>query len=247
MSAFKAILQDPRYSKPIRRRSVWLRTNKGKEFLNAEFRAILKREGIQFQICKKPDVKCAVVERVNRTLRDKMFTHNNTYRYLDVLPKFVQGYNAAVHTTTGIAPAKVSDTDVLSIWNRMNEKAQRRLKRLARIKFRVGQYVRISKQKMKFAKGGEQDYATEIFRICKIVCRTPRPVYELEDLRGKRIDGQFYTEELTPVRVTEQTTYTIDKVLRKRVRRDILEYLVRWRGYGPDFDSWVPATDIKNF
>jgi hypothetical protein len=64
------------------------------------------------------------VERVNRRLRDKMFryfTHDNTYTYNDVFPKFVRGYNAAVHTTTGMAPAKVSDTDVLSIWNRMNE------------------------------------------------------------------------------------------------------------------------------
>jgi hypothetical protein len=187
------------------------------------------------------------VERVNRTLRDKLFryfTHNNTYRYLDVLPKFVKVYNAAFHTTTGMAPANVSDTDVLAIWNRMNEKAQR-LKLLAEIRC-VGQYVRISKQKMKFAKGGEHNYTNEIFKICKITRRTPRPFYELEDLPCQRIDGQFYTEELTPVRVTELTVYKIDKILHKRVRRGILGYLVGWRGYGPDFDSWVPATDIKS-
>jgi hypothetical protein len=96
--------------------------------MNAEFQGLLKRERIQFQICKNPDVKCSVVERVNRTLRDKLFrnfTYKNTYRYLDVLPKFVQGYNATVRTTTGMAPEKVGDKDVLSIWNRMNEKAQR--------------------------------------------------------------------------------------------------------------------------
>jgi hypothetical protein len=85
----------------------------------------------------------------------RYFTYKYTYRYLDVLPKFVQGYNATVHTTTGMAHEKVGAKDVLSIWNRMNEKAQR-LKRLAEIKYRVGQYVRISKQKLKFAKGGEQ-------------------------------------------------------------------------------------------
>jgi len=51
---------------------------------------------------------------------------------------------------------------------------------------------------------------------------------------------------LVPVRVTNQTTYKIDKILDKRVRRGILEYLVRWRGYGADFDSWVPATDIQS-
>jgi cob(I)alamin adenosyltransferase len=79
----------------------------------------------------------------------------------------------------------------------MNEKAQR-LKRLAEIKYRVSQYVRYSKQKLKFVKGGEQNYTTELFKIRKVIRRTPRAVYELEDRRDKRIDGQFYTEELTP-------------------------------------------------
>ena len=32
-SAFHSILQDPKYSKPIKRRPIWVRTDKGKEFL----------------------------------------------------------------------------------------------------------------------------------------------------------------------------------------------------------------------
>jgi hypothetical protein len=127
----------------------------------------------------------------------------------------------------------------------MNEKAHR-LKRLAEIKYRFGQYVRISKQKLKFVKRREQNYTTEIFKLCKTIRRTLRPVYEFEDLRGNRIDGQFYTEELTPVRITERITYKIDKILRKRFRRSIPEYLVRWRGYGSEFATWVPASEIKS-
>jgi len=99
---------------------------------------------------------------------------------------------------------------------------------------------------MKFAKGGEQNYTTEIFKVRKVVHRIPRPMFELKDLRGREIEGQFYSEELVPVRVTKQTTYKIDKILDKRVRRGILEYIVRWRGYGAVFDSWVPATDIQS-
>ena len=70
-------------------------------------------------------------------------------------------------------------------------------------KFRVGQHVRISKEKMKFAIGSEQNYTTEIFKINKVVYRTPRPVYEMEDLRGQQIDIYYYTEELTSLRITK--------------------------------------------
>jgi len=106
-AALESIFRDPKYTKPIRRRPVWVRTDKGKEFLNTQFRALLKRGGIEFQVRRNPDVKCAVVERVNRTLRDKLsryITYKNTYKYFDVLPKFVKGYNATVHSTTGMTP-----------------------------------------------------------------------------------------------------------------------------------------------
>ena len=82
---------------------------------------------------------------------------------------------------------------------------RRRRIRVAKVKFSVGQHVRISKEKMKFAKGGEQSFSTEIFRVTKVIERRPRPVYELEDLNKTPIEGQCYAEELTPVRITEQT------------------------------------------
>jgi transposase InsO family protein len=245
--AFQNIFNDPKYSKPIRRRPVWVRTDRGKEFLNKSFQDMLKREGIQFQICKNPDVKCSVIERAHRTIRDKLykfFTYKNSYRYVDVLQKFVRGYNETVHSTTGMAPKHVSDSDVLEIWKRMNKKHDN--VPIAQPKFRIGQHVRISKEKMKFAKGGEQNYTTEVFRIIKVIRRTPRPVFELEDLNRKLIDGQFFNEELTPVRITKRTTFKIDKILSTRVRRGIREYLVRWKGYGPDFDSWINSANVKN-
>jgi hypothetical protein len=74
-SAFQSILNDPRYMKPIRKRPVWLRTDRGKKFLNRSFQDMLKREGIQFQICKNPDVKCSVFERAHRTIRDKLYKY----------------------------------------------------------------------------------------------------------------------------------------------------------------------------
>jgi hypothetical protein len=78
-------------------------------------------------------------------------TYKNTYRYIDVLPKFVKGYNDTVHSTTGMNPSKVTDTDILKIWRKM--RAKQTSVRRAPAKYTVG-HVRISKEKLKFAKGG---------------------------------------------------------------------------------------------
>ncbi len=120
-------------------------------------------------------MKCALVERRRRTIRDMLYkymTYRNTYRYIDVLPKFASGYNDRVHSTTGIALSKVTNLNILSIWNRMRSK-HRSIRRAA-VRFSFGQHVRISKEKLKFAKGGERNYTTEIFRKLKVVRVIPR-------------------------------------------------------------------------
>jgi len=114
------------------------------------------------------------------------------------------------------------------------------------VKFRVGQHVRISKEKMKFAKGGEQIFSTEVFRSTKFIERWPRTIYELEDLNKSPIEGEFYGEVLTPVRISKHITYKINKILDKRVRFCIMEYLVRWRGYSQDFYSWIPESRVND-
>jgi len=98
---------------------------------------------------------------------------------------------------------------------------------------------------MNFAKCAEQNFSTEIFRIANVIDRRPRPLYELEDLNGTPIESQFYNEELTRVRVTRRTIHKIDKILNKPVRRGILEYLDRWRGYSKDFDSSITASSVR--
>ena len=204
----------------------------------------MKQEGIQFQVCKNPDVKWSCIERAHRTIRDKLyefFTYKNSFRYIDVLGDFVKGYNATVHSSTGMAPANVTDTDVLTIWKRLQKKRSRVIK----TKYSVGLLVRISKEIAKFAKSSEQNFSTEIFRIFKVNPRTPCPIYELEDLNNKLIDVQFYQEELTPVSVSKQTLFKIDKTIGTRVRHGIKEQKVRWLGYGSEFDSSIKASTIK--
>ena len=75
-----------------------LRTDKGTEFINESFQQYLKKQGIQFYTATN-EPKAAVVERVNRTLKSKLyryFTGVNSLRYIDVLQDIVDSYNNTI-------------------------------------------------------------------------------------------------------------------------------------------------------
>jgi hypothetical protein len=108
-----------------------VRTYKGKEFFFFFFQEKIKHDDIEFQVCRNADVKCSIAERAQRTVRDRLyryFTYTIAYRYLDVLPKFVKAHNDTVHSTTGMAPSKVTDSNVLAIWKKMNIRCVRTIR-----------------------------------------------------------------------------------------------------------------------
>ena len=65
VEAFKSILSG-------KRKTEKLRTDKGTEFINAPFQQYLKKKGIEFHTANN-EPKAAVVERVNRTLKSKLY------------------------------------------------------------------------------------------------------------------------------------------------------------------------------
>jgi len=89
VEAFEKILAD--------QKCTMVQSNKGTEFLNSSFQSMLKRHGIKFYTSENEDLKAAVVERFNRTLKEKMFryfTYKNTSRYTDVLEDLLHSYNS---------------------------------------------------------------------------------------------------------------------------------------------------------
>jgi len=65
---------------------------------------------------------------------------------------------------------------------------------------------------MKFAKGDEQNFSTDISDCEGNRAATPTRL-RVGRFKSDAIDGQFYQEELTLVRVTKSTVYKIDKIL----------------------------------
>jgi len=109
-----------------------------------------------------------------------------------------------------------------------------------RTKFKVGDLVRITKEKVKFAKRYEQTFPAEIFRVVKDIQRVPQPVYELSYSQSRSIEGHFYNYELVKVTFSSQTEFYCT-----RNTGGIKQHPVKWRGYDETFNSWVNVSDIK--
>ena len=54
---------------------------------------MLHDEAIQFQVCKNLVVKCAVMQSTHSTISNRLykyFTYKNTFRHINIFPKFVK-------------------------------------------------------------------------------------------------------------------------------------------------------------
>jgi hypothetical protein len=240
INAFCAIFKE--------RKPLFLQTDKGKEFVAKRVQSFLKEKNVKFYTTNNPDKKASVVERFNRTLKTKMwkyFTHANTYKYVDILPHLIYAYNHTNHSAINMAPDDVNENNQMQVYDYLYS-GRGRYGKISKteIKFRVGDKVRISREKYTFEKGYESNWSTEIFVVFKILNRSPAR-YEIKDLNGETIEGSFYAEELQRVVTNESTTYKIDKILASRGKGVRRELFVKWRGYPDSFNSWIKASDIQ--
>ena len=128
-------------------------------------------------------------ERFIRTLKNKIYKHMTAFPknvYFDVLDDIVDEYNNIYHRTIKIKPIHVKSDSFAEYNEESNEKDP---------KFKVGDYVRISKYKNVFAKGYKRNWSEEVFVISKIK-NTVAWTYVISDLSGEEIIGSFYEKEL---------------------------------------------------
>ena len=91
----------------------------------------------------------------------------------------------------------------------------------ATAKFKVGDFVRISRTKDNFERGYEKNFSEEVFKIQRVSRRQNLYTYILEDLNGEVIDEFIYTEELVLVgqeRIADNQKFKVEQVIRTRGR-----------------------------
>ena len=72
-------------------------------------------------------------------------------------------------------------------------------------------------------------------------------MYTVKDEGNRPIDGTFYSNELQKVDPQPERLYTIERVLKKRKKGGKAQVLVRWLGFSHEYDSWIPASDVKRY
>jgi len=221
-----------------------LQTNKGKEFFNAPFTALMKRHKIQ-HFASDSDQKAAVVERFNRTIKTRIWTYlsaQGTVRWVDVLQDLVHSYNNSHHRSIGMVPAKVQPQDQDRIWVRLYGDGNTYLKPS---KIPNGVMVRLNKAKGVFDKGYMPNWTKEHFTVTNEV--EPRRgsrkrVYKISDYDGEGVSGSFYPEELQEI---SEYKYRIERILKRRTSPvdGSKEILVKWEGWSEKHNSWIKETD----
>ena len=232
-SAFEKILGETKCN--------MLQTDKGTEWLNAKFQTLLRSHGIKFYTSENDDIKAAVIERFNRTLKSKMwryFTYKNTRRFLDVLPDLIHSYNNTYHRSIGMKPANVNSSNEQIVREKLYP-----LKPKSKLKWKlmIGDKVRISMQRVPFRKGYLGNWSEEIF-VVDVRYPTWPVTYGIKDLLDEPIKGRFYEQELQKVDKVGEV-YIIEKILKTRKRAGKIEHFVKWRGYPSKFNSWVDNVD----
>ena len=202
-AAFKEILKKGRKPKQVY-------SDNGNEF-RGEFAKLLQSEKIS-QIFTKSKFKASIVERFNRTLKQKMyrvFTFMKKTNYMQFLQKIVNTYNISYHRSIKMSPISVTKKNENIVFNNLYSNY---LFRPIEFKFKKGSYVRIPVNKSLFQKGNTPSWSNEIYVITEIIPKNP-PKYSIKATSDlKNIPKTFYEKELQIVKLEEFPYDTFEQI-----------------------------------
>ena len=217
-----------------RRQPNRLQTDRGKEFYNSTLQRWLEEQGIQ-HFSTEGDAKASVVERFNRTLKERLycyFTAANTLRFDDVLPELVQGYNATRHRSIDMAPQDVTWENEEAVWKRLYGP---RLKGKKNPNSRWGIGCVSTRFIVRLKK------AIYLRSVCRASCGAgTSATYKIREWDDTPVQGTFYEADLQKVHVSD--VFRIEKVLKRQKDR----LLVKWKGWPDKYNSWIARGDVTS-
>lgn len=213
-----------------------LQTDCGKVFYNAAFEKLMKKHAIN-HYSTYSHLKASIVERFNRTLKNKMwklFSFHGTYKWIDKIDSLINEYNNTKHRTIKMCPIEVNSKE---IEQKLLQTVFCYVRPLVKNKFKIGEYVRVSKYKGVFEKGYTPNWSPEIFKIIALSKKFP-VTYKLQDYQFKQIAGCFYEYELQKTK--NSNNFLVEKILKRKGN----QIFVKWYGFDDSHNSWVNKSDL---
>ncbi len=242
---FKVIIKKMR---PFKKKARLI-IDRGTEFLNKTFKEMLTNENIS--ITHPSDGHAAHVERAILSLQKIIYqniehTGGNNLNWTKFLDKATnimnQRYHRIIKTSPNNAELAKNKDKVNEAMALYRQKAfKQKMKQNRKPKFQIGDFVRIQRWKNKFARGYDRNFTTEVFIVSKILNHLPITMYTVRDTDKNKIQGNFYSNELSAVK---GDIFLVEKIIRKK-KIDGVEYgLVKWEGFSNSFNTWEKMTDL---
>ena len=180
-----------------------IQCDEGTEFQNIR-KNLSKKYNFSVFHTHNREIKASHVERVIGTLKTmvrRVLTVTQQFDYYTYFPIIIERYNNSPHSSlAGFTPHEVYN----------KTKKEKKIKQIMLRKMitpviftktvlKEGTRVRIARQKKSvFEKSSLRNWTDEIFRINKVFITDP-VTYELKDLKGEKITGIFYREEIQKI------------------------------------------------
>ena len=226
-------------------------TDAGVEFTNRKIVQFFREHNLSWYTTYSKEIKSGVVERVIRTLKEKVhkiITEKNSERYLDFLDNVTKTYNKTPHASLNFkSPMEIhlmTDKDDIFSFRKSLYMKQRKGNSLVAGLLAKGLHVRLTSSRRTqnpFFKGYIHQNTKEIFQIHKVNFDHNPVTYNICDLEGNELKGVFYREELIPVK--NSGVYDV-KILKTRKYKGKRQYLVKYVNYPASKEKWLEESQL---
>ena len=239
------------------------------EFVAAPTKKYFKEEKIHMSFSTSK-IHCPTAERLIRTLKQALRRHRSAYNtnaWIEPLGAIMLSYNKSKSLNTHkLRPADVFSKPKVA-WkayanlylkkktekkkNKTRESDVKKASMKRKYKRRefsastlpkVGEYCRISRLKDFYEKESSErgQFSHEVYKIVAVTWTNGLPMMTLEDLKGKKIKGKFYVQELIIVDYSPtRDVFEVEEILGDKIDGGVKMVRVKWRGYNRKFAEWI--------
>lgn len=172
----------------------------GPEFNNNIFKNYCHQEKIRLYMLYAPD-KATLVERFNQTLKFLIYRYlydNDTSRFIDAVDQIVDNYNHTVHSRTKFRPIDVNIYNQRKVFRNLYRNryvVQEKQKFFVGDRVLIPYYIDLDPTKMT-ARFRRLKYKEFVYTVSKVMYRSPRYKYLVQNNRGQLVRNSFYADQL---------------------------------------------------